>query len=79
MTSNHRIEVSTTAFQFAHGREPRGRGWWVFEMTGPAGRAATFNATAEAGTGRAPTFAAARRQAQEFAAANGMTRVSVGS
>jgi hypothetical protein len=74
-----RHNVSTSAFRFSHGHEPRGRGWWVFEMTGEAGRAATFTATAEAGTGRAPTFTAARAEAVRFAAANRMTRVTVGS
>lgn len=27
-----RFEVSETAFRFAHGRAPRGRGQWAFEF-----------------------------------------------
>jgi hypothetical protein len=29
-----RVEVSTTAYQFAHGKAPRGRGYWAFEFPG---------------------------------------------
>jgi hypothetical protein len=25
-----RVEISTSAYQFAHGKEPRGRGSWAF-------------------------------------------------
>jgi hypothetical protein len=26
--------VSTTAYQFSHGKQPRGRGYWAFEFPG---------------------------------------------
>lgn len=29
-----RVEVSTTQYQFAHGKAPRGRGYWAFEFPG---------------------------------------------
>ncbi len=34
MTGQHkgRIEISTSEFQFAHGRKPRGRGHWAFYL-----------------------------------------------
>ena len=31
------ISLSTTAYQFAHGRTPRGRGSWAFEFCTAAG------------------------------------------
>ena len=29
-----RVRVSTTFFEFSHGRKPRGRGLWLFELSG---------------------------------------------
>ena len=26
------IEVNTTQYEFSHGKKPRGRGWWAFDI-----------------------------------------------
>lgn len=69
--SKNRVEVSTKAFEFAHGRSPRGRGGWLFDFAHSATNedveAKNFNGT----------FQEAKRDAVAFAAAHGFTWVSV--
>lgn len=36
------IDFTTTEYVFSHGREPRGRGGWAFEIPGAAGKPEEF-------------------------------------
>ncbi len=63
--------VSTTAYQFAHGKHPRGEGCWAFFFDG--------NEDVTQAKFFFGTFAAARKQAVEYAKAHGHKSVAVGS
>ena len=63
------ITFSTREYEFAHGREPRGRGIWGFTF-GDANEPPWL-------TPRAMTYTEARKWARDFARANGRTSVSV--
>lgn len=65
-----RIALSTTAYQFAHGRAPRGRGSWAFEFCTAAG-------WGEPVFFPVSTYAEARRAAVLHAAAVGALSVRV--
>lgn len=78
---NTRIAFSTTAYEFAHGRKPRGEGRWAFEFL-------AIRALPRGGVGMvwgAPvffsgTFAVAKREAMAHARAlGGVMEVRVGS
>ena len=55
-------------YQSTHGRAPRGRGMWAFEMTTPEGPQTRFYNG---------TYTEARNQAMREARANGWTAVTV--
>lgn len=63
------VEVSTTNYEFVHGRKPRGSGRWVFEIEGFPQCPATFTGT----------YTEAKRAAVTQATHLGAQRVSVGS
>ena len=65
-TTRRAVIVSTSAFEFAHGRAPRGEGRWAFEL---AGEVLFFEGT----------FTAARRAATSEAARRGLRQISVGT
>lgn len=67
-TTQTRVEVSTTAFEFAHGRKARGTGMWAFFFEGES-EARWFRGT----------FTEAKQTAVRAAAAAGVRRVTVGS
>jgi hypothetical protein len=43
-----RIEIETHQFEFAHGHRPRGRGYWIFDIT-TSGGIQRYNAMDAAG------------------------------
>ena len=61
-----RIRFSTTTYEFSHGRKPRGRGTWAFEIKGDVWFAFTDS-----------TFADAKKQARAEAARRNETFVVV--
>jgi hypothetical protein len=61
-----RVRVTTTRYVFSHGREPRGDGWWWFEVS-DGEPAFSFRGG----------YGAARRAAREWAAERGATEVWV--
>jgi hypothetical protein len=63
--------VSTAAFEFAHGKKPRGTGTWAFFFDGARDVRDAFWFTG--------TFAEAKAKAVAFAHEHGHTTVSVGS
>jgi hypothetical protein len=68
------VRVSTSGYQFAHGRMPRGTGGWIFEHAdnGTAGQQIDqFSAHG--------TYSACKRQAVQWAAANGYYSITVAS
>lgn len=67
-----RVEVSTTSYVFAHGKEPRGQGGWAFFGVRNGQRV-------EEPVFFDGTFTEARKQAIEWARANDYTRIAVGS
>ena len=66
--SKKSVTVSTRRFEFAHGRQPRGRGLWGFELEGVEELMFV--------TG---SFSDAKKAAVEAAAKMGVRRVSVAS
>ena len=65
-----RVQVSTTQFQFAHGRAPRGQGrWWFFGVGDQDGWCFSFTGT----------YSEAKAAARKAAAEDGVWRVEVGS
>lgn len=70
--ASSRVEVSTTEYQFAHGRMPRGRGLWFFTMRLRPGRGES-QFIAEG------TYAEARKAALVEACRVGATMIKVGS
>ena len=78
---NQRIAFSTTEYEFAHGKKPRGEGRWAFEFL-------AIRALPAGGVGYAwgapvffgGTFAAAKKAALASAAAfGGVLEIRVGS
>jgi hypothetical protein len=61
-------EVSTTAYQFSHGKQPRGRGYWAFEF--PGSNEPWFVPGEQA-------YSDAKRAAQAEATRRGVSRASV--
>lgn len=66
------VTVSTTEFEFTHGRKPRGTGFWFFFTNARLG----LGAAHFSGSG---SFADVKSRAQVWAAGRGFTRLSVGS
>ncbi len=66
-----RVEVSTTQFQFAHGRTPRGSGDWYFTAVGGSEH--------RGGRWFHGMYSDARAQAVAWARETGAYRVEVGS
>ena len=64
------VEVNTSAYEFAHGRKPRGTGGWAF-IQGGDGDAEVFWFFG--------SYTEAKRAAQKWAAQHGWYRVEVGS
>lgn len=62
------VNVKTERFEFAHGRKPRGRGYWMFGV----GNGVTYE---EVGFGG--SFADAKRDVQKYAAARGYREATV--
>ena len=65
------MEVSTTHYQFVHGRKPRGRGGWVFFFG--HGRTHSFTSAGNM------TFSEALRDAKAMARLGGHSRIEVGA
>lgn len=66
--SRSSVSVSTSAYQFAHGRAPRGDGSWAFYFAGES-EPRWFQGS----------YSAARAEAVRVAAEAGCSSVSVGS
>jgi len=62
------VDVRTEQFESAHGRKPRGRGYWMFGF----GSGATYQEVGFTGG-----YAQAKRDVQLFAAARGCREVTV--
>lgn len=67
-----RVNVSTTKFEFAHGRKPRGTGLWMFLLLDDQGR--TVVTVSHTGT-----FTEARKVAVARAKFAGVVEVEVAS
>ena len=65
------VEVSTTQWEFAHGRRPSGRGYWLFQMGDQSRLDELFQVPGLV------VFSEARRQAVREAVRRGVHRVSV--
>ena len=64
-----RVEVSTSAYQFAHGSSPRGTGDWAFFFDGDRQPFWVMGVS----------YSEARRYAVQVAAERGVSRIAVGS
>lgn len=69
MSATRTPEVSTSQYEFAHGRQPRGTGTWAF----------FFDRNTQAFWVPNASYSEARRQAVQAARAGGYSRVEVGS
>ncbi len=70
------MTISTTSYEFAHGRKPRGRGYWFFFFDGNqdvTNRAFTFQSA-----GNMP-YSEALRDAKAMARIGGHYHIEVGS
>lgn len=65
------VTFSTAAYEFAHGKKPRGYGYWAFFFDGK-----TDIKDAQFFVG---TFKEAKEMAKRYAVTRGYSRVSVGS
>jgi hypothetical protein len=61
-----KINVYTHKFKFSHGKEPRGRGWWAFDIAGET-----------VYTKRSMTYADAKKMAIGIAKEKGKTSIYV--
>lgn len=68
------IQVNTTQYQFSHGKAPRGRGTWCFELDAPGhgNRSELYMVSCE-------LYSNALREAKAYAKEQGWTRVTVGA
>jgi hypothetical protein len=73
--SKRKVQVSTTSYYFAHGKEPTGEGRWAFYF-GTWRTAASAQNQARFYTG---TYTDCKRQATVDAANEGHTKISLGS
>jgi len=62
------VGVRTEHYELAHGRKPRGRGYWMFGV----GNGVTYEEIGFVGS-----FAEAKRDVQKYAAAHGYREVAV--
>lgn len=67
------IEISTTSYEFVHGRKPRGRGYWVFFFDGQTHVDDGFYSRP------AQLYSAALTDALTYARAKGHHKVTVGA
>lgn len=65
------VIVSTSAYEFAHGRKPRGAGQWAFIIDG--------NVSVPFWSVPRTPYSEAKAQAVEYAKRKGATRVEVGT
>jgi hypothetical protein len=69
------MTISTTNYEFTHGRKPRGKGYWAFRF-----QKDMADGTAKESVEFAPSemqYADAKRWAIQTAKANGVSRVAV--
>lgn len=67
------IEVSTSQYEFAHGRRPAGRGYWAFFFDGQTDVNQAFF------SGRAQLYSQALKDAKAYAKEHGHTSITIGS
>lgn len=67
------ITVSTTQYEFAHGKMPRGRGMWAFFFDGRTNVEDAFWSNPN------QLYSQALNDAKRYAAAKGYSRIEVGS
>lgn len=65
----YRIEISTTDYQFSHGKEPRGTGQWAF----------IFDGNYDEPYWAYGSYTQASNDARKLAVAKGFTKIAVGS
>ena len=51
-----KVEFSTAEFESSHGRQPRGKGGWMFEITGPIPKQGVYSSTAAKALGICADF-----------------------
>jgi len=69
-TATHKVRVSTTEYEFVHGKKPRGTGHWFFYIKEGA---------VEASIWMTGTYSEATHGAKKFAKNIGATEIKVGA